>query len=79
MALDCFYEVFNEDYFDAVLFETGAIQMMKIGYSALKAMFKQLESDSHSNIKNKEYFNEQEFAIIENSLENVIPFIQYKK
>jgi hypothetical protein len=25
LALDCFYEVFNEDYFDAVLFETGAI------------------------------------------------------
>lgn len=69
LALDAFYEVFNENYFDLQLRNSGAIDQMEAGFAQLEKLYKE----------HKKQFSGTELAEIENALANVEAFVQYKK
>ena len=66
-ALDCFYEIFSEAFYDQILNEQGVIPLMLAGEPTLREMYKLS--------KKAKQFAPHELAEIENALENVLPFI----
>jgi len=70
-ALDCFYEIFSESNYNYVLAEFKVIELMSAGEQTLHHMY-------HTSKKNK-VFAPHELDTIENALENVRPFVDYKK
>ena len=69
LALDCFYEVFNEAHFDRLLAESGAIDSMEAGLPQLEQLFN----------ANKKHYDKSDLAEIENALANVAAFVAYKR
>jgi hypothetical protein len=41
-ALDCFYEIWSEDYYDQMLIENNVIGLLKQGNEYMTTMFKQV-------------------------------------
>mmetsp|Transcript_924 Transcript_924/g.1653 ORF Transcript_924/g.1653 Transcript_924/m.1653 type:complete len:95 (-) Transcript_924:35-319(-) len=69
-SLDAFYEIFSEDFYDSILKDLGVINDMRSGEPMLKQMFMQAKASKK--------FSNQEIAVIENAMENLLPFIDYK-
>ena len=69
LALDCFYEVFNEAHFDQLLKDSGAIDSMEAGLPQLEQLFS----------ANKKRYDKSELAEMENALANVAAFVAYKR
>ena len=70
-ALDAFYEIFSEEYYDQILKSQSVIDSMESGMSALFGLFK--------TAKKQKTYSKHELGQIENALENIEPFIEYKK
>lgn len=70
-ALDCFYEIWSEDFYNAILQEHNLLPMMRNGFSFLQHMFKE-------NTQQK-IFAPNELEEIDEALENVMPFVEYKE
>ena len=67
-ALDAFYEIFSEGFYDDVLKSQQVIEQMKQGNQSLQMLYKKVRKE----------FSPAELCIVENALENVVPFINYK-
>ena len=70
-ALDCFFEIWSEAVYDPILVELGILDLMEQGESTLRKMY------THERKCNT--YSPQELDEIENALENVLPFVQYKR
>lgn len=70
-ALNAFYDIFSESFYDAILKEQQVILAMETGAQPLQLLYKQAK-------KQKQY-TKQELGNIENALINIEPFIEYKK
>ena len=71
-ALDGFYEIFSEDFYDSALQQHGVIGAMEAGQSTLEGLREKAEDAVCQ-------FSEHELGTIEDALANVAPFIEYKK
>ena len=69
-ALDAFYEIFSENYYDASLKANSVIELMAAGEPNLQTMFKAA--------KKQKSYSKHELGQIENSLVNIKPFVEYK-
>ena len=70
-ALDAFYDIFSEDYYNQALLDNNVIESMEKGNPGLVALF--------NKSKASKLLNKNELANAENALENLPPFIEYKK
>ena len=70
-ALDAFYDIFSEDYYNQALVDCGVLEHMEKGHQGLVALYK--------TSKAGKLLNKNELANAENALENLLPFIAYKK
>ena len=70
-ALDAFYDIFSEDYYNQVLLENDVIAQMAKGQEGLAALYKRS--------KQEKLLSKSELGNVENALENLAPFIEYKR
>lgn len=70
-ALDCFFEIWSESNYDQILVELGILDLMAQGEPTLRKLYQQ----ERKGIT----YSPQELDEIENALENVVPFVQYKR
>lgn len=70
-ALDAFYDIFSEEYYNQVLLDNNVIQLMAKGAPSLRQLYQKC--------KQEKSVSRQELANAENALENLAPFTEYKK
>ena len=70
-ALDAFYDIFSEDYYNQALADCGVLEQMEKGHQGLVTLYKRSRSEK--------LLNKNELANADNALENLLPFIAYKK
>ena len=70
-ALDAFYDIFSEDYYNQALTDCGVLEQMEKGHQGLVTLYKRSRSEK--------LLNKNELANADNALENLLPFIAYKK
>ena len=70
-ALDAFYDIFSEDYYNQALVDHGVLDQMEKGHQGLVALYKESKAGK--------LLNKNELANADNALENLPMFIAYKK
>ena len=70
-ALDAFFDIFSEDYYNQILLENNVIEQMQSGHEGLVALFQKSKAEKS--------LNKNELANADNALENLPMFIEYKK
>lgn len=70
-ALDALFDIFSEENYNTSLLERNVVQLMAQGAPTLSALYQKC--------KQEKTLNRNELANAENALENVMPFIEYKK
>lgn len=69
-ALDCFFEVWSEEFYNDLLIQHGIVEYFKTGEPVLRSMFRAAKKEAS--------FTPSELEEIEEALDNMIPFAQYK-
>ena len=70
-ALDAFYDIFSEEDYNQLLLENQVIQLMASGAPGLRQLY--------LKCKQQKLLGRSELANAENALENLLPFVEYKK
>ena len=70
-ALNCFYDIFSENYYDKVLIELNVVGQMEGGFKILEQKYKKC--------KKEKSLPKSDLAFAEEALENLPMFIDYKK
>ena len=70
-ALDAFYDIFSEELYNQVLLDNNVIPLMAKGAPSLRQLY--------TKCKQEKSLSRSELANVENALENIVPFVEYKK
>ena len=70
-ALDAFYDIFSEEDYNQLLLGNQVIQLMASGAPGLRQLY--------LKCKQQKLLGRSELANAENALENLLPFVEYKK
>ena len=70
-ALDAFYDIFSEELYNQTLLENNVIQQMAQGAPGLQQLY--------LKCKQEKLLSKSELMNAENALENLTPFVEYKK